>query len=186
MDNTGQPATVPTVLVVDDNKGVLEFLLLLLSKHGLVAVGASSGGECLTIVKSRPVDLIVLDVMMPGMDGLQVARELKNITPTLPIILLTARDDMNTRAAAMELGVSEFVAKPVNNRDLLNRIRTQLRNVQWNNTASQVVSKIEKWSPTGKPVAPFNTPVGRNPEREPPAKAGARVEGPTEPPGKKK
>jgi len=93
--------------------------------------------------------------------------------------MLTARDDMNTRAAAMELGVSEFVAKPVNNRDLLNRIRTQLRSLQWDKTASQVVSKIEKWSPTGKPV-------GRNPEQEPPAKAGARVEGPTEPPGKKK
>ena len=110
MDNTGQPATVPTVLVVDDNKGVLEVLLLLLSKHGLVAVGATSGGECLAIVKSRPVDLIVLDVMMPGMDGLQVARELKNICPAVPVILLTARDDMNTRAAAMELGFSEFVA----------------------------------------------------------------------------
>jgi DNA-binding response OmpR family regulator len=154
MDNTGQPTpagTAPTVLVVDDNKGVLDFLLLLLSKHGLAGVGATSGRECLSIVKSRSVDLIVLDVMMPGMDGLQVARELKNITPTVPIILLTARDDMNTRSAAMDLGVSEFVAKPVNNRDLLNRIRTQLRNVQWNNNASQVVSKIEKSTePPGK------------------------------------
>lgn len=143
MDNPGQPATIPTVLVVDDNKGVLEFLLLLLSKHGLVVVGASSGSECLAIVKSRPVDLIVLDVMMPVMDGLQVARELKNICPAVPVILLTARDDMNTRAAAMELGVGEFVAKPVNNRDLLNRIRTQLRNFEWDETTSQGVSKIE-------------------------------------------
>ncbi|MDP2601573.1 MAG: response regulator [Deltaproteobacteria bacterium] len=151
MDNTGQPTpaeTVPTVLVVDDNKGVLEFLLLLLSKHGLVAVGATGGVECLSIVKSRPVDLIVLDVMMPGMDGLEVARELKNICPAVPVILLTARDDMNTRAAAMDLGVSEFVAKPVNNRDLLNRIRTQLRNLEWDKTANQVVSQIEKSTKT--------------------------------------
>lgn len=151
MDNTGQstPAgTAPTVLVVDDNKGVLEFLLLLLSKHGLVAVGATGGVECLSIVKSRPVDLIVLDVMMPGMDGLEVARELKNICPAVPVILLTARDDMNTRAAAMDLGVSEFVAKPVNNRDLLNRIRTQLRTLEWDKTANQVVSQIEKSTQT--------------------------------------
>ncbi len=151
MDNTGQPTpagTVPTVLVVDDNKGVLEFLLLLLSKHGLVAVGATCGVDCLSIVKSRPVDLIVLDVMMPGMDGLEVARELKNICPAVPVILLTARDDMNTRAAAMDLGVSEFVAKPVNNRDLLNRIRTQLRNLEWDKTANQVVSQIEKSTKT--------------------------------------
>jgi DNA-binding response OmpR family regulator len=151
MDNTGQPTpagTVPAVLVVDDNKSVLEFLLLLLSKHGLVGVGATSGVECLSIVKSRPVDLIVLDVMMPGMDGLEVARELKNICPAVPIILLTARDDMNTRAAAMDLGVSEFVAKPVNNRDLLNRIRTQLRNWEWEKSANQVVSKIQKSTQT--------------------------------------
>ena len=151
MDNTGQPTpagTAPTVLVVDDNKGVLEFLLLLLSKHGLVGVGATSGVECLSIVKSRPVDLIVLDIMMPGMDGLEVARELKNICPAVPVILLTARDDMNTRASAMDLGVSEFVAKPVNNRDLLNRIRTQLRNLEWDKSANQVVSKIQKSTQT--------------------------------------
>jgi DNA-binding response OmpR family regulator len=147
MDDSNQPTpaeTVPTVLVVDDNKGVLEFLLLLLSKHGLTAVGATSGAECLSIVKSRPVDLIVLDVMMPVMDGLQVFRELKKICPAVPVILLTARDDMNTRAEAMDLGVSEFVAKPVNNRDLLNRIRTQLRSREWDKTATQVVSQIEK------------------------------------------
>jgi DNA-binding response OmpR family regulator len=151
MDNTGQPTPAgmaPTVLVVDDNKGVLEFLLLLLSKHGLIGIGATSGVECLSIVKSRPVDLIVLDVMMPGMDGLDVARELKKICSAVPVILLTARDDMNTRAAAMDLGVSEFVAKPVNNRDLLNRIRTQLRNLEWGKSANQVVSKIQKSTQT--------------------------------------
>ena len=151
MDNTGQPTpagTAPTVLVVDDNKGVLEFLLLLLSKHGLVGVGATSGVECLSIVNSRPVDLIVLDVMMPGMDGLEVARELKNIAPAVPVILPTARDDMTPRAAAMDLGIAEFVAKPVNNRDLLNRIRTQLRNLEWDKSANQVVSKIQKSTQT--------------------------------------
>src|SRR5688500_1722717 len=105
---------VPTILVVDDNKGVLEFLLLLLSKCGLSAIGASSGRECLKIVKSRPVDLILLDVMMPVMDGLQVCQQLKKVSPAVPVILLTARDDMMTRAAAMELGVDEFLTKPVN------------------------------------------------------------------------
>jgi PleD family two-component response regulator len=61
-----------------------------------------------------------------------------------PVILLTARDDMATRAAAMDLGVSEFVTKPVNNNDLLDRVRTQLRNLEWNKAADQVVSQIEK------------------------------------------
>jgi DNA-binding response OmpR family regulator len=82
--------------------------------------------------------------MMPVMDGLQVCHELKKTTPSIPIILLTARDDMTTRAAAMDLGVSEFVAKPVNNRDLLSRVRMQLSNLEWDKTADQAFLKIEK------------------------------------------
>ena len=69
----------PTILVVDDNKEVLEFLLLLLSKHGLSVIGASSGNQCLDIVKSRAIGLIILDVMMPAMDGLEVCQELKRL-----------------------------------------------------------------------------------------------------------
>lgn len=134
----------PTILVVDDNKGVLEFLLLLLSKHGLSAIGTSSGSQCLDIVNNQNVDLVILDVMMPVMDGLEVCRQLKRVKAAMPIILLTARDDMMTRAAAMDLGVSEFVAKPVNNQDLLNRIRVQLRNLIWDKTADQAFSKLTK------------------------------------------
>jgi DNA-binding response OmpR family regulator len=133
-----------TLLVVDDNKGVLEFLVLLLSKHGYHTIGAASGRECLEIVRQRSVDLIISDVMMPAMNGLQLCQELKQIAPSTPVILLTARDDMATRAAAMDLGVSEFVTKPVNNNDLLDRVRTQLRNLEWNKAADQVVSQIEK------------------------------------------
>jgi DNA-binding response OmpR family regulator len=143
-DHKARQGSNLTVLVVDDNKGVLEFLLLLLSKHGLSVIGASNGNECLDIVKSRSVDLIILDVMMPVMDGLQVCDELKKIAPSIPIILLTARDDMMTRAAAMDLGVSEFVAKPVNNRDLLSRVRTQLSNLEWDKSADRAFLKIEK------------------------------------------
>jgi DNA-binding response OmpR family regulator len=147
MNSAGQITTQgpePTILVVDDNKGVLEFLLLLLSKHGLSVIGASSGHQCLDIVKRHRVGLIILDVMMPAMDGLEVCQELKKITPSIPIILLTARDDMATRAAAMDLGVSEFVAKPVNNRDLLDRVRMQLRNLEWDKTADQAFWIMEK------------------------------------------
>jgi DNA-binding response OmpR family regulator len=92
-----------------------------------------------------------LDVMMPVMDGLQVCQELKKMTPSIPIILLTARDDMMTRAAAMDLGVSEFVAKPVNNRDLLDRVRMQLRTLEWDKTADRVFSNIEKPTPRTSP-----------------------------------
>ena len=140
---TAKQESTPTILVVDDNKEVLEFLVLLLSKHGLSVKGVSSGNQCLEIVRRRTADLVLLDVMMPVMDGLQVCEELKQIAPWIPIILLTARDDMKTRAAAMDLGVSEFVAKPVNNQDLLNRVQMQLRNLEWNKTVDQAFLKME-------------------------------------------
>jgi DNA-binding response OmpR family regulator len=152
LDQTFTDGATPTILVVDDNKAVLDFLLLLLSKHQFAAVGASSGSQCLQIVQSQHVDLIILDVMMPVMDGLQVCQELKKLAPSIPVILLTARDDMMTRAAAMDLGVSEFVAKPVNNRDLLNRVRTQLRSLELGKANDQVFSEIERTArtPTNK------------------------------------
>jgi DNA-binding response OmpR family regulator len=69
--------------------------------------------------------------MMPKMDGLSVCRELKRMRPSLPVILLTAKDDIATRTTAMNLGVSDFLAKPVNIEDFLTRIRTQYQVTQW-------------------------------------------------------
>ena len=142
-DDSTAGHSAPTILVVDDNQGVLDFLLLLFTKYAFNVIGASSGAKCLELMRSRPIDLIVLDVMMPVMDGLQVCQELKKIAPSMPVILLTARDDLVTRAAAMDLGVSEFVTKPVNNRDLLNRVRTQLRGVELEKANDEVFAKIE-------------------------------------------
>jgi DNA-binding response OmpR family regulator len=131
------------VLVVDDNKDMVEILTRLLSRHGLNALFAYSGRECLEIVRSRPVDVIVLDVMMPGMNGLEVCAELKQLPTSPPIILLTAKDDMATRAAGMALGVSEFVVKPINNRDLLARIQTQISTRQWEREIDRTSASID-------------------------------------------
>jgi DNA-binding response OmpR family regulator len=81
-------------------------------------------------------------VMMPGMDGLAVCEELKQISPALPIILVTAKDDMTTRVAGMALGVSEFVVKPVNHADLLARIQTQLSVRRWEQEADRASAAI--------------------------------------------
>jgi DNA-binding response OmpR family regulator len=131
MDKALSSATTSTVLVVDDNKDAVDIVARLLAHHGIIALRAYGGQECLDIVRSHSVDVIVLDVMMPGMDGLEVCKHLKEISPTPPVILLTAKDDMATRAAGMSLGVSEFMVKPVNNRDLIARIKTQLNTLQW-------------------------------------------------------
>lgn len=89
---------------------------------------AYSGRECLERVRQQAVDVIVLDVMMPGMDGMEVCAALREMPAgrSIPIILLTARDDMRTRLAGLELGISEFVVKPVRGRELLARVQTQV------------------------------------------------------------
>ena len=140
-----QPSSVSsaTVLVVDDNKDAVDIIARLLVQRGLVPLSAYSGQECLDIVRSQPVDVIILDVMMPGMDGLEVCRQLKNIVPTPPVILLTAKDDMETRTAGMSLGVSEFVVKPVNHRDLLDRVQTQLSTRQWEREIDRTSATID-------------------------------------------
>jgi DNA-binding response OmpR family regulator len=137
-----------TVLVVDDNETVLDLLDLLLSNHGSTVLRAQSGGECLAIAQSRPVDLLILDVMMPGMDGIKVTAELKRTLPSLPIILLTAKDDLATRAAAMALGVKEFVTKPIHNRELLSRVRTQIAARRWEMDMKRTADNVARLSET--------------------------------------
>ena len=137
------PVQSATVLVVDDNKDAVDIIARLLSHHGITVVRAYSGVECLDIVRTRSIDVIVLDVMMPGMDGLEVCRQLKQMPLIPPIILLTARDDMATRSAGMSLGVSEFIVKPVNNRDLLARIKTQLSTLQWEREIDKASATID-------------------------------------------
>jgi two-component system cell cycle response regulator len=128
MTNERQNRPEGRVLVVDDERDVREVLGILLEAHGFEVVLAAGGEEALRIVRSDPIDVIVLDVMMPGMDGFDVCRELRGslATPSLPVILLTARDDMQARAQGMKLGVSEFLAKPVNQDEFLKRLRTQV------------------------------------------------------------
>lgn len=120
-----------TILVIDDNRDFVEFVKYLLAHHGFTMLGAYSGREGLAIVQAQKVDLVILDVMMPQMDGLAVCRQLKQIAPTLPVFFLTAKDDLATRAAAIELGVSEFLAKPVNIDDFVTRVCTQSQVSRW-------------------------------------------------------
>jgi len=131
-----------TVLVVDDNEDLVRIVTHFLARHGLHPSAAHSGRECLDIVRREVVDVVILDVLMPGMSGLEVCEELRRIAPSLPIILLTGRDDMRTRAAGMALGVSEFIAKPFSNQDLLARVQTQIRMREWEREADETIAAI--------------------------------------------
>jgi CheY-like chemotaxis protein len=144
-----QSSPPATILVVDDNKDTVDILTRLLVRHGMSVLQAYNGPECLETVRSHTIDVLLLDVMMPGMDGLAVCAELKRVSPALPtqVILVTAKDDMTTRAAAMALGVSEFVVKPVNHADLLVRIQTQLSVRRWEQETDRASATIERKKP---------------------------------------
>jgi DNA-binding response OmpR family regulator len=119
----------PLVMVVDDDILATKAVVMLLQRHGYEMVSASSGPECLRMLAdgAQP-DVLVLDVKMPEMSGLDVCRTIKSDGRfrDMPIILLTGCDDLETRAAGMKLGVSEFLCKPFAHHELLARIGAQL------------------------------------------------------------
>ncbi len=132
------------VLVVDDDKHAVEILYRLLQRESFEVLRAQSGREALEIVAVERVDVIVLDVMMPEMDGFQVCEALRAAERTrdIPIILLTAKDDMETRALGMKLGVSEFLTKPINKRELFARIRAQVHQRTLEHGIDSVVDRV--------------------------------------------
>ena len=118
----------PLLLVVDDDELAAKAVTRVLEKRGFTVLTAHSGREALTLLGEHSVDVLVLDVMMPEMNGLEVCRELRKDSRhnDLPVILLTGCDDFETRAAGMKLGVSEFLCKPFAHHELLARIHNQL------------------------------------------------------------
>jgi CheY-like chemotaxis protein len=100
----------------------------MLVREGYSCAAAVNGVECLKTLEAQAVDVILLDVMMPMMDGLAVCEHLRQDERLrrIPVILLTARDDIDTRSKGMALGVSEYLTKPVNRRELLSRINAQM------------------------------------------------------------
>ena len=126
--NDQKEATRGRILIVDDDPNTLEILRRWLAREGYSTVSADNGLACLESLGKSPVDVILLDVMMPGMDGLQVCERIReNATwRSIPVVLLTAKDDIETRSRGMQLGVSEYLTKPVNKLELFARLEAQL------------------------------------------------------------
>ncbi|MFJ6023399.1 response regulator [Brevundimonas sp. NPDC092305] len=114
------------ILVVDDDPGIREVLTDYLSQHGYDAVGAASAAEMDRAMAARTPDLIVLDLMMPGEDGLSVIRRLSG-TGGPPVVMLSAMGEETDRIIGLELGADDYLAKPCNPRELLARVRAVLR-----------------------------------------------------------
>jgi DNA-binding response OmpR family regulator len=122
----GEIGTPPTVLIVSDNPKLIGMLSRFLSRQGMVTLSADSGPQCLEkVLHQGAIDVIVLEMMMAGMNGFEVCVALKEIVSAcaIPIVLLTDSDDLDTHLAAMRLGVSEFMLKPVRIRDFLAHVQ---------------------------------------------------------------
>ena len=117
------------VLVVDDEEDILELLRFNLSNEGFLVPCAATGEEALRMAKSEVPDLILLDLMLPGVDGLEVARRLKNDTETakIPIVMLTAKGEEGDIVKGLEMGADDYITKPFSRKVLVARIRAVLR-----------------------------------------------------------
>jgi two-component system OmpR family response regulator len=117
----------PHVLVVDDDREIRDLLARFLVRHGLRVSTAADGRAMHAQLRDGAVDLVVLDLMLPGDDGLALCRELRARPGSIPVIMLTAMGEEADRIVGLEMGADDYVAKPFNPRELLARIRAVLR-----------------------------------------------------------
>jgi adenylate cyclase len=140
----------PRVLVVDDNPANLEILETRLARQGYEIVTAKDGDEALVTARAQTPDLILLDVMMPGLDGIQVCRQLKadSSLPFMPIILVTAKADPDDIVAGLDAGGDEYITKPVDHAALVARVRSILRIKALHDTVQEQAVQLEAWNRT--------------------------------------
>jgi two-component system, OmpR family, response regulator len=117
------------VLIVDDDARLFDLLRNYLEQNGISVRSAPDGPSALVILESSSVDAVLLDVMMPGMDGLTVLRKIRE-SSDLPVIMLTAKGDETDRVVGLELGADDYLAKPFSPRELLARLRAVVRRSQ--------------------------------------------------------
>jgi two-component system OmpR family response regulator len=117
---------VPHILIVDDSSDIREPLARYLAKKGLRVATADGGQEMRRVMKTSAIDLVVLDIMMPGEDGLVLCRMIRETTD-IPVILLTAMVEETDRVVGLEIGADDYVTKPFSPRELLARIKAVLR-----------------------------------------------------------
>ncbi|MGZ3639748.1 MAG: response regulator transcription factor, partial [Ktedonobacterales bacterium] len=118
------------VLIVDDDPRITDLLRRVLAYEGYTVAVAATGDEALDRTLEHPPDTIVLDIMLPGMDGLEVTRRLRVAGDNVPILLLTARDAVSDRVAGLETGADDYLVKPFAPEELLARVKALLRRTQ--------------------------------------------------------
>ncbi|MFD0589363.1 response regulator transcription factor [Paenibacillus sp. GCM10027627] len=118
---------MPTILVADDDVNIRELVCLFLRKDGFTTVEASDGKEALAVYASTHVDLVVLDIMMPIMDGWTLCKELRRANPDLPLLMLTARGETWEKVKGFDLGTDDYLTKPFDPLELTARVKALLK-----------------------------------------------------------
>ncbi len=127
---TQEPGARPRILVVDDDPSITSFLKRALAYEGYQVEVADDGRTALSLARDNPPDLVVLDIMLPGLDGVEVLRRLRageSETGTLPILMLTARDEVSDRVRGLDAGADDYLVKPFALEELTARLRALLR-----------------------------------------------------------
>ncbi|MDX1616021.1 MAG: response regulator transcription factor [Candidatus Promineifilaceae bacterium] len=130
------------ILVVDDEPRMIRFIRMNLELEGYQVIEANNGMEALDQVRKHLPDLVVMDVMMPKMDGFEALRLLREIS-TVPVILLTVKSDEEDRVRGLELGADDYVTKPFSPRELVSRVNAVLRRAAWPAPTPRTVLEID-------------------------------------------
>lgn len=132
-----------TILVVDDEKMIRNLLNINLTKEGYNVIEAVDGLEAVELATEKKPDLILLDVMIPKLDGLSVCKRIKN-TMNVPILMVTAKDSEVDKILGLELGADDYVTKPFSIRELIARIKANLRKVEASVASGQITNGVQK------------------------------------------
>ena len=130
--------TAPTVLALDDEPGILRLIKLELSTQGISVIAAADGPAALSLVESERPDIALLDVMVPGMSGLEVMQHIRERS-NIPVILLTARGGREDKVRGLEMGADDYIAKPFCPEELTARVRAVLRRTRGEEDAKGVI-----------------------------------------------
>lgn len=139
------------ILIVEDEESIRKFVRINLEREGLLVVEAETGEEALKIAESQDIDVVVLDIMLPGIDGYQVCRELRKRYSTIGIIMLTAKSQDVDKIMGLEYGTDDYMVKPFNPLELVLRIKSLIRRIDANTPENhEIISygpfKIDKYS----------------------------------------
>lgn len=132
------------ILVVDDDRNICELLKLYLENDGYTVFVANDGQEAVEMFQSKAPELVLLDIMLPKMDGWQVCREIRKTSNT-PIIMLTAKGETFDKVLGLELGADDYVTKPFDAKEVMARVKAVLRRASGSNDAEENSKKIVKY-----------------------------------------